>query len=330
MIDGQAQTLSESEIHPTEPNVIGTKLPKSNNPFSIAVRSLKQLQNETRAIEVEFFERVYELETVYQLRHEFVYQKRCDIVNGECIPAKTEGHTFDDGAQSADEKNTQPQMNLPGDGVVSQSGVPHFWLTVLTATLSEIHENDRPILEHLTDVRMKSKPLSDLGFILEFHFSPNEYFQNAVLSKEYFYTSSDNKMIHEIPLIRKSVGCEIKWKEGKAPTYASWFNFLESSKIISNSEEEFMSYITGIQKDFEMGYFIKEHVIPRAVLYYTGEEKNSFNIHNYTTGFWSSPSTISSTEDSVSSEDELVNKSEGDDVDEQKQIAAEDEPKECS
>lgn len=282
--------VNESEINPpvTESNF---KAKKGSVLSSIAVRSLKELQNETRAIELDFFERVYELETKFQKLHESVYQKRFEIVKGEYIPTEA------DGSQSADE-NSLEQKKLPG------KGVPHFWLNVLTSTFTDVHEKDRPILEHLTDVRSKNKPLSDLGFILEFHFSPNDYFENAVLTKEYFYTSTDNKMIHEIPLIRKCVGCEIKWKDKKAPTHLSWFDFLASSKIISNSEDEFMSYITGIQKDFEMGYFIKEHVIPKAVSYFTGEETNLFNICNYTTGtFWSSLSSISaesSTEASVS------------------------------
>lgn len=224
---------------------------------SLAVQSVKQMLNETRAIEIEFFERVYDLETEFQNRHETVYRKRCEIVNADYVPTEAEGVLSDNEAlHCTDEKNAKTQFKAP-------VGVPHFWFNVLASTITEIHENDRPMLEHLTDVTGKNKPLSDLGFVLDFHFSPNEYFENAVLRKEYFYTSSDNKMIHEIPLIRKSVGCEIKWKDGRVPTHPSFFDFLSSSKMISNSEEEFMSYITGIQKDFELGYFIKEHVIPR-------------------------------------------------------------------
>lgn len=289
----------ECDTNPTsiEPNVIESKIvPKP----SVAVRSLKQMLNETRAVEIEFFERVYELETEFQNRHELVYRKRCEIINGDYIPTEAEGLSDND-PQYTDDQNKKDQSSIPGP----QAGVPNFWLSVLTAIFSDIHEDDRSILEHLTDVRGKNKPLSDLGFILEFYFTPNEYFDNAVLRKEYFYTSSDNKTIHEVPLIRKSVGCEIKWKDGKVPAYRSWFDFLSSSKVISNTEEEFMSYITGIQKDFEMGYFIKEHVIPRAVLYFTGEEKHVFNVGNYTTGFWSAlPSTSSEslTEDSISLE----------------------------
>lgn len=335
MIDEVAMPESVATPTTNEPNVIQTKSPTIPKPNarSIAVRSLKQLQNETRTIEVEFFERVYQLETEFQKRHELVYQKRCDIVNGDYIPTEAEGLICDndDVAHCTDQKSTKSEIDLQetSDYKVSPSGVSHFWLNVLTATIAEIHENDRPILEHLTDVRSTNKPLSDLGFVLEFHFSPNEYFENAVLTKEYFYTSSDNKMIHEIPLIRQSVGSEIKWKNDKAPTYRSWFDFLASSKVISNSEEEFMSYISGIQKDFEMGYFIKEHVIPRAALYFTGEESIVFNIGNYNSGFWSASMSSTSSE-SVASEDGSKSGSENrteKGARDQREIVAEDELK---
>lgn len=296
-----------NELHESvEPNIF-SDLPKPHSLFR-SVRSLKQLLDETRAIEVEFFERVYELETEFQKKHQLVYQKRYEIINGDYVPTEADGVISEKSESPSNDKKdcTNEKKLLEASAVVPKSGVPFFWLNVLTTTIAEIHENDRPILEHLTDIREQNKPLSELGFILEFHFSPNEYFENAVLRKEYFYTSSDNKMVHEIPLIRKSVGSEIKWKDGKAPTYPSWFDFLESSKAITSAEEEFVSCITGIQKDFEMGYFIKEHVIPRAVLYFTGEDQNLFNVYNYNSEYRSSMSSLSSasseSDDSTSSE----------------------------
>ncbi|KAG4075749.1 hypothetical protein HA402_003575 [Bradysia odoriphaga] len=297
----------------TEPNIIeprGIPDRRINQPLSKAIGALKQLQSETRAIEVEFFQHVYQLEIDFQKEHDLVYQKRCDIINGNCPPTEVTDVQLDAEKQ---------QSNLPKDVAEDrQCGVPHFWLNVLRSSLPDVHENDMPILQHLTDVRVRNKPMSDLGFILEFHFAPNEFFENAVLWKDYYYTSSDNKMIHEIPLIRKSIGCEIKWKPGKAPTHSSWFDFLSSSKIISDSDEDFMAYITGIQKDFEMGYFIKEHVIPKAVLYFTGEEKNSFTICNYNAGYWT-PASPSS--ESLSEPEDLIDNSAGN----QDKIANEDE-----
>lgn len=255
----------ELEAAPTasEPNIIEPRATNRNSTLFAALRSLKQLQNETRAIEIQFFEHVYQLESEFQIKHDSVYQKRFAIVNGQNVPVETENHFSE-----------------------AYVGVPHFWLQVLTLSLPDIHENDRPILEHLIDVQAKNKPFYDQGLVLEFHFRSNEFFHNAVLTKEYFYTSSDDKMIHEIPLIRKSMGTEIQWKQGKAPRYDSWFGFLASGKMIIDSEEEFTAYVSGTQKDFEMGYFIKEHVIPKAVLYFTGEETLFFTTFSYNSEFW--------------------------------------------
>lgn len=131
--------------------------------LSPEIRALRNLQLETKAIHGEFFRKVYELEIEFQKKHEAVFQKRCDVVNG-----------------SATESVEHQDDVIPG--------VPRFWANVLSSTLFEIQKTDRPILEHLTDIRAKNKPFSELGFVLEFDFSPNEYFENETLTKEYYYT----------------------------------------------------------------------------------------------------------------------------------------------
>lgn len=217
----------------------------------LEVRALRKLQLETKDIQSEFFKQIYELEIELQKKHDLVYKKRSDIVNGICVP------TNEDAPESAIEKNE----------ATPAQGIPNFWSNVLSSTLFEIHSSDRPILEHLTDVRARNKPFSELGFILEFDFSPNEYFENATLTKEYFYTCSlGDAMVHQGPQIYKSVGCEINWKNGKACSKESFFNFFRSK---TENEEIFGSDETyGMSNDFEMGYFIKERIIPRAVLFY--------------------------------------------------------------
>lgn len=47
-----------------------------------------------------------------------------------------------------------------------------------------VEDHDIPILKHLEDVKVILNE-NPMGFILEFYFSPNEYFQNSVLTKEY-------------------------------------------------------------------------------------------------------------------------------------------------
>lgn len=212
----------------------------------LEVQALRKLQLETKDIQSEFFKEIYELEIEFQKKHELVYKKRSDIVNG------IGGATNVQVCESAE--------------ATSAPGIPTFWSNVLSSTLFEIHKNDRPILKHLTDVRARNKPFSELGFRLEFDFSPNEYFENETLTKEYFYTCLENEMIQHGPQIYKSVGCEIKWKNGKTLADDSFFNFFrsktEAEETIGGDE------MYGMSNDFEMGYFIKERIIPRAVLFY--------------------------------------------------------------
>lgn len=69
----------------------------------------------------------------------------------------------------------------------SMKGVPNFWISIFrnVSLLQEmLEDHDVPILQHLIDITVD---LTDnpMGFKLFFHFSPNEYFSNSVLTKEY-------------------------------------------------------------------------------------------------------------------------------------------------
>lgn len=48
-----------------------------------------------------------------------------------------------------------------------------------------IQPHDEPILRYLIDVKSILLENDPMGFVLEFHFAPNEYFSNSVLTKEY-------------------------------------------------------------------------------------------------------------------------------------------------
>ncbi|CBH14229.1 nucleosome assembly protein-like protein,putative [Trypanosoma brucei gambiense DAL972] len=68
-------------------------------------------------------------------------------------------------------------------------GIPDFWLTAMCNAEvldSTITERDRPALSHLQDIQLEhidGDPHK--GVRINFHFSPNEYFTNEVLSKTY-------------------------------------------------------------------------------------------------------------------------------------------------
>jgi nucleosome assembly protein 1-like 1 len=181
------------------------------------IYALKNLQTETIKWDAEFHRNVYDLEFKFQVKHDEIFKKRADIVNGQYEPSddecKLSGFELD--------------RNVPNEGEDIPAGIPDFWLTVLknvNEMRSMIQEHDEPILKHLIDVRAFSKPPPDLSFQLEFQFAPNEFFQNSVLTKTYLMKCSpddDDPFTFEGPEIYKSIGCEIMWNAGKKVTEKS-------------------------------------------------------------------------------------------------------------
>jgi len=183
------------------------------------------------------------------------------------------------------------------------AGIPEFWLTILKNVdlLAEmVGEADEPVLRLLEDVtETLSGEGETMGFTLHFHFKDNEYFTNKVLTKEYMMKCEpmeDDPFSFEGPEIFKCKGCTIDWKKGKNLTVKtvkkkqkhknkgnvrtitkqvkadSFFNFFDPPVVPEDPkaevDEETQAILTA---DFEIGHYIRERIIPRAVLYFTGE-----------------------------------------------------------
>jgi len=181
-------------------------------------------------------------------------------------------------------------------------GVPDFWLTIFKNVdmLQEmVQEADEPVLSKLTDITVTFSE-TPMGFTLHFYFAPNDYFSNSVLTKEYEMKcepSEDDPFSFEGPEIFKCKGCTINWKEpGKNLTVKtvkkkqkhknkgnvrtitkqvksdSFFNFFDPPPISDDPDTdvdpETQDLLTA---DFEIGHYIRDRIIPRAVLFFTGE-----------------------------------------------------------
>jgi nucleosome assembly protein 1-like 1 len=141
----------------------------------------------------------------------------------------------------------------------------------------------------LTDISITSPPLPETSFTLHFHFSENEFFKNAVLTKKYFmkYKLDDESPLEfDGPEIVNSTGCSIDWHEGKNVTMKtvtigdgetrtvmreSFFHFFHEPQVpdVEDLGNETLAEL--LETDFEIGHCLKEHIIPRAVLYFTGD-----------------------------------------------------------
>lgn len=100
---------------------------------------------------------------------------------------------------------------------------------------------------------------------------------------------SDDPFTFDGPEIYKTKGTEIQWKEGKNVTIQktnaggqeiemkvhSFFNFFNPPETPEETQSPLFDAINAIlEADFEIGHFIKDRVVPRAVLYFTGEARD--------------------------------------------------------
>ncbi|XP_076350645.1 nucleosome assembly protein 1-like 4 isoform X2 [Tachypleus tridentatus] len=282
-------------------------LPKS---VKRRIRALKKLQLECTRLEAKFYEEVHVLECKYSGLYTPYLEKRNEFVNGKVEPIDEECDFPSDSEKDNDDLpeelkkkiNLEPKENeVKSEPEKDVKGIPDFWLTTFknVEIIAEmIQEHDEPILKNLTDVKVKLSQSNPMGFTLEFYFKPNEYFYNSVLTKEYemrCVPEDDDPFSFEGPEIIKCKGCTIDWKKGKNVTMKSikkkqkhksrgsvrtvtktvqndsFFNFFNPPIVPADEEQIDEDTQVLLAADFEIGHFIRERIVPKGVLYFTGE-----------------------------------------------------------
>ncbi|XP_050687113.1 nucleosome assembly protein 1-like 1 isoform X2 [Eriocheir sinensis] len=274
------------------------------------IKALKKLQLQYTDLEADFYKEVHALEVKYDKMHQGLYEKRRQVVTSEYEPNEEECD-FPSDDETDDEKNLSKDMEEKAkidekedkihDFDENTKGIPEFWLTIFKNVdlLAEmVQDYDEPILKHLTDIQLKFHD-EPMGFTLEFYFTENEYFTNKVLTKYYemkCVPDKDDPFGFEGPEIFKCKGCTIDWKKGKNVTVKtikkkqkhksrgairtvtktlqndSFFNFFNPPPVPEDPNEEMDEDTQALlTADFEIGHYIRERIIPRAVLFYTGE-----------------------------------------------------------
>jgi len=220
-------------------------------------------------------------------------------VNGESEEAKSEEEKI------ADEVMDKLKLDE------NTKGIPEFWLTAMknVETLSEmIQPHDEAILKHVTDIQLiftgrkqgeEATDDNEMGFVLEFQFSENEHFTNTALTKTYKMKSEpdpEDPFSFDGPDIVGCTGCQIDWKskdknitqktvkkkqkhKGRGQTRIvtktvkndSFFNFFEPPEVPENEDDIDEDTEALLAADFEIGHFFRERLIPKAVLFFTGE-----------------------------------------------------------
>ncbi|KAF9804304.1 hypothetical protein SFRURICE_011919 [Spodoptera frugiperda] len=253
------------------------------------IRALRTLQKEFVDIEAKFYSEVHALECKYEKLYKPLFEKRASVVNGGYEPT-------DEECLICVSKPCRPPMDP------NVKGIPDFWYTIFknVSMLCEMmQEHDEPILKCLQDIKVQMHE-DPIGFTLEFHFAPNDYFTNTILTKEYSMKckpDDENPLEFEGPEIYScKYGCEINWKKGKNVTVKtikkkqkhksrgsvrtvtksvqadSFFNFFSPPTMPDDPNSTLASDIQALlTADFEIGHYIRERVVSRAVLLYTGE-----------------------------------------------------------
>ncbi|CAB3406602.1 unnamed protein product [Caenorhabditis bovis] len=261
------------------------------------VCALKSLQLKTIDIEAKFYERVQALEIEFEQLFKPLMEERRKIVTGEREPTDEEAsekllYEADDAEIEDLYKNSLPDTD--------KKGIPDFWLNALRShdMISEtIQEHDVPILSFLTDITTTAS-LDPPSFTLEFHFAENQFFSNKVIKKTYdleiIPTNNEEKYRYEGPSVVRAYADKIDWLDGKDVTKKvvkkkqkkgaaagkfltktikadSFFNFFDPPTAPTDKNEDEELDEESLQSDYELGQTIRDSIIPRAVLFYTGE-----------------------------------------------------------
>merc|ERR1712168_825272 len=277
-------------------------------PVKKRLKALKKIQFEATKIEAQFYEEVHQLECKYHTKLEPLYGKRVNITKGDHEPTEDECEwpsESEDEEEQTLAKDVNEKAKLEEEKKEEEKdvkGVPQFWLTIfknVEMIADMVQEADEPALETLYDVTVTFTENAPMGFTLHFHFKENDFFTNKVLTKQYEMKCEpmeDDPFSFEGPEIYKCHGCTIDWKKGKNLTVKqvkkkqkhknkgsvrtitkqvkadSFFNFFDPPAVPEDPEaevdEETQAILTA---DFEIGHYIRERIVPRAVLYFTGE-----------------------------------------------------------
>lgn len=290
--------------------------PMSSLPPSVLqrVEKLKQLHEKRDEIMEQYLVDRAALEAKYQGLCKPLFDERAEIVKGMHDSKikeefKVEGNQETTKAQSKQgqvetvddkEDEEEPVTDNDTENEIDVVGIPQFWVCAMShmEPLAElITEEDVDCLENLVDVTCVDDA-DGTSFTLEFHFAPNDYFSNTVLTKRY---EVPNLLLDDEPILKNVEGCKIDWKSpektltvreitkkqrgtgknaGKVRTVKkkerreSFFHFFTPPKMPSletMDEDEADRLEEAFEQDYDVAQAFRSHIIPKAVLWFTGQ-----------------------------------------------------------
>ncbi|KZV90706.1 NAP-domain-containing protein [Exidia glandulosa HHB12029] len=273
-------------------------------PIKLNVEALKGVDASYLEVYKEYKKELLALEKKYEEKYKPVFERRKAIVNGTAEASEEEIKKGEEVSKKDAEEKEEEYEPLEKGEKPAKEGIPDFWLTALRnhVGISDlITDRDAPCLSHLTDVRVVQLPLDKPGYRLEFEFSKNDWFENDVLTKTYYYREELDYSGDF--MYAKAEGSEIKWKDDKDLTKSfeikkqrnkntnrtrlvrkahpaeSFFNFFspptppadDEEDDEDRDEEELEELEDRLALDYQIGEDFKERIIPRAIDFFTGK-----------------------------------------------------------
>lgn len=196
-------------------------------------------------------------------------------------------------------------VERPDEAMKGTPALPKFWLRVFQncrAIVSTIEPQDIPVLEYLDDISFSWEDVTKQDtFTLVFNFAKNPFFEQEIVSKRYIMSTQPGD---DTPSLDKIEGTELKWYEGQDVTKRvllrkqrnkrtkqirvveeprdrqSFFHFFATREVPSDEEliemdaDEVAEFEMLFQADYDLGILIRDKIIPKAVLWFTGEEED--------------------------------------------------------
>jgi len=271
------------------------------------VEKLKDLDTKRDEIMEEYLKDRAALEAKYQGLCKPLFDERLDIIKGDKddeISKKATAEGESKNGKETEEESNKVETVEDGDKEAHGNedkvvGIPQFWVCAMShmEPLAELlTDEDVDCLEHLQNIVCVDDP-DGTGFTLEFHFTPNDYFDNTVLTKRY---EVPNLLLEDEPILKNVEGCKIEWKAGRSLTFRettkkqrgtgkkagmvrtvkkkerreSFFHFFEPPKMPSMDnmdEDEADRLEEAFESDYDVAQAFRSHIIPKAVMWYTGQ-----------------------------------------------------------
>lgn len=280
--------------------------PMSNLPPYVVhrVEKLKELNSKRDEIMKQYLKDRAALEAKYNGLCEPLFAARANIVKGylddEIAKEVEAAKSISEAEPKNEDEAKEESQEDESEKVV---GIPQFWVCAMShmEPLAEIiTEEDVDCLEKLQNIVCIDDP-DGTGFTLEFHFAPNDYFHNSILKKHY---EVPNLLLDDEPILKNVEGCKIQWKPGRSLTYRevtkkqrgtgknagivrtykkkeraeSFFHFFEPPKMPSADdmdEDEADRLEEAFEEDYDVAQAFRSHIIPKAVLWFTGQVSSS-------------------------------------------------------